>query len=180
MENYQVSVLDYDGFFQLIYGNGGMPKDETVYDRIRFFNTYDFGWSQKSQVKPFYTVLQDGDKVIGIAKIGFYSSNNFHEKDYSLSYLSIDLEYRNKGLTRVIADKLFEFLKEKGFELKTSSYTYAGKMKLQKVLNDMSIKWDVKFTDKKETDSLIDADWMYDENLNHKEEIEKYYKKELN
>lgn len=169
---YSVTVLDYKGCFQLIYGNGGMPKDKTVYERIRFFHPECFSWSQETEVKPYFVVLQDGKKVVGMAKIGQYKMNNHHEKDYSLSFLSIDIAYRNKGLARVIVDKLFEFLKDKDFELKTSSYTYVGKIKLQKILNEMATKWEVKFTDRKESDSLIDYDKMYDENLNHIEELQ--------
>ena len=69
---YSVSVLDYDQFFELIYGNGGMPKDKTVYDRIRYFGSHDFGGMERNNIKPYYTVMLDGKKVIGIAKIGFY------------------------------------------------------------------------------------------------------------
>ncbi len=177
MENFKVSILNYSEFFKLIYGDGGLPKDKTVYNRIRFFDSSTFGWSQESSVKPYFIVLQDGNKLIGLAKIGYYSYDCSHEKEYSLSFLSIDIDYRNKGLTRVMADKLFQFLKEQNMDLNTSSYTYVGKIKLQKILNETAAKWGVKFTDKKETDYLIDNVSYYDENLNHEKELELRNKK---
>lgn len=168
---YTVSVLNYSEFFKLIYGNGGLPKDKTVFERIRFLDSNTFNWSQETSVKPYFIILQDGKKVIGLAKIGYYDMNASHEKDYSLAFLSIDINYRNMGLTRVIADKMFEFLKEQKMDFRTSTYTYVGKIKLQKILNEMAVKWDVKFLDKEDSDGTIDYEKMYDENLNHKSEI---------
>lgn len=171
--NIRVESMDYDGFFKLIYGKGGMPEDETVFDRIRFMSTFDFDWRQKQDVKPYFVVLFDNNKVIGVAKMGYFNMSAESENEYSISYFSIDKEYRNNGYSRLMANEVFKLAKEKGFDMSTSSYSFVGFKKLRHLFNEYAKKWGVKFKDKKDDDSLHDAEWMYDDNLIHMHERDK-------
>lgn len=156
-----IKTYDYESFRKLI----SSLKDTTVFDRIRFFGRDDISWYEDSS-KPYFMVLTINNKIVGMAKIGYYKSDG----GYCLSFLSIDIKHRNKGYCRIIADEMFRFLKEKNLDLRTSSYTFVGKTKMQHILNECAVKHDVLFIDKKDTDSLIDAEYMYDENLIHKNE----------
>jgi RimJ/RimL family protein N-acetyltransferase len=166
----RVESMDFSGFFKVIYGSGGMPKDETVFDRIRFMHYTDFDYHQKTSVKPYFVVLFNGDKVIGVAKIGYYDMTAESENEYAISYFSIDKSYRNRGYSRMMADELFKLAKEHGLDMTTSSYSFVGFKKLRHLFNEYADKWGVNFRDKKDDDSLHDAAWMYDDDLNHMSE----------
>ena len=116
-----IKTYDYESFVNLICSNGRL-KDKTLYDRIRFFSRDDLSWYQ-TELKPYFTVLTINNKIVGMAKIGYYKSDG----GYCLSFLSIDIKHRNKGYCRIIADEMFRFLKEQNLDLRTSSYTFVGK-----------------------------------------------------
>jgi len=165
-------VLNQQQAFDLIYKDGEM-KDETVFSRIRYFSGSDFGYSQDS-VKPFYAFALEGDKIVGVAKAGYYSLSAQNENTWSISFFSIDKNYRGRGLARPMADKLFEHAKMLKKEMSTSSYTVLGKECLQKIFNECAAKHGVKFYDKGPNDSMHDAEWMYvtvNGRKLHKEEV---------
>lgn len=169
-KNIRVETFDCEQMEKLIYGSDGTPQDKTIFDRIRFFSSEDFKWISNDN-KPYYSVLFDKDKIIAVAKIGYYSMNSEHENDYSISFFSIDIEYRNNGLSHLLADELFRFAKEKGLDIRTSTYTYVGYLKIKPLFNKYSEKHGVKFLDRDDS-SLMDAEWMYDKNLIHRNERE--------
>lgn len=158
--SFHVEVYSSNELEKIIYKNGQL-KDLTLFKRIRYFSNSDFGWGEL-QNKPYYVALFDKDKIIGVAKIGHYSLNAKHDKNYSISFFSIDKDYRNMGLSRLMCDALFEFAKENGFDISTSTYTYLGKMYLQKLFNEYSKKHNVIFYDKDDKDwGLIDNEQQY-------------------
>ncbi len=163
-----LKILNQSEFFKEVYGQGGSPNDATVFDRIRYLSSYDFHFSQ-NDIEPYYTVLKDNEKIIGVCKIGNYPNSHSSSDSvlYSISFFTIDKNYRNKGYTRLIADELFKFVKTNNYSIDTSAYSYVGFLKLRHILNEYAIKHQVNFIDKKDDDSLHDGLWMYDENLNH-------------
>jgi hypothetical protein len=163
---YKVSVHDYKSFSENIIFKNYKLKDNTIFERIRFFSNNDFNYFEERDVKPFYIVLQTTeDKVIGLIKLGHYIHDNKNDKSYSIAFFSIDIEYRNKGLSKIMMDEMFKFSKKQGLELTTSSYSYVGFVKLRKNLNLTAKEHDVVFIDKKDTDPLHDSKSLYDENL---------------
>jgi predicted acetyltransferase len=166
-----VSTLNYKQFFKKIYGNGGMPLDETVFDRIRYFSHLDFHWMQE-ELKGQYTVLELGDKIIGIAKVAHYKNHKDEPNVFSITFFSIDLQYRNRGYSRIMAEELFRNAKEKNIDLDSSRYTVLGKMKLQALFKEMSEKYGVKFQE--QLDYMHDGNHCYDENLVHINEKKRF------
>jgi predicted acetyltransferase len=160
----KVMTLDYKQFFKKIYGNGGMPLDGTVFDRIRYFSHLDFHWMQE-ELKGQYTVLELGDKIIGIAKVAHYKNHKDEPNVFSITFFSIDLQYRNRGYSRIMAEELFRNAKEKNLDLDSSRYTVLGKLKLQALFNEMANKYGVKFQE--QLDYMHDGEHCYDENLVH-------------
>jgi hypothetical protein len=178
MEYLSVEVLNYSKLFAKVYGKGGSPIDPTIFDRLRYFSHYDFGWSQE-ELKPFYTVLtldneHVKDKIIGIVKCAYYKDEATHEKNYGISFFSIDMQYRNLGYSRLMADKLFHYASINGIEFNPSSYSYLGKIKLQKIMLEYASKYNVVYNDKKDTDHLNDCGHVYDENFNHVNERSRF------
>lgn len=159
-----VEYLDNKELYKLVYGGTSLPIDRSVFKRIKYFDVSDVNcYSKKTS---YFVVLKEDETIIGLAKIAHYSMDNLSDNEYSLGYLSIDIKHRNKGYTRLMCDEMFSNLKQQGLELRTSSYTYAGFIKLRKLLNFYSEKHNVKFYDKSDTDYLITPESMYDSNLN--------------
>jgi predicted GNAT family N-acyltransferase len=121
-------------------------------------------------------VLKD-ETIVGVAKVAYYSLNARNENDLSISFCSIDKNYRGLGLSKLMTDAIFAEAARKNYEISTSSYTVLGKMYLQKSFNECAKKYNVVFHDMDEEDGLIDAEWMYvkmpDGKLLHNSEIEK-------
>lgn len=169
-----VKVFTKDELEKVIWGNGGMPKDESVFKRIKYFSTSDFSWYQ-DKVNAFFVVLFQYDRIIGVAKVGYFEFTAQNTNTYSISYFSIDKDYRKQGLSHMMCDALFQYAKEKGYEVSTSAYTFMGKRYLQKLFNSYALKYDVKFYDKQDTDSLMDNEDQYvsyKDTMVHKSELE--------
>lgn len=135
------------------------PKDISIEDRIRFFSFRNFG--SLGEDKEFYSFLLLENKVIGIAHVGYYSLSVDNERTWSISFLSIDKDFRSLGYSKLLVDAVFKEAKTRGLDISTSSYTVLGKEYLQKQFNEYAEKYGVKFYDKPEEWGLIDAEWMY-------------------
>ncbi len=65
-------------------------KDKTIENRIEFFNLNNITDSTPSKFEnSYYIVLSLGDKIIGVAKVGYYSKSTS-----VIRFFSIDKEYR--------------------------------------------------------------------------------------
>lgn len=172
-----LKVLNHDEMLDLVFDKErGLLKDPTVFKRIRYFSEHDFNYSQKTQVKPIYFVLLDKEKIVAVAKIGYYSLSAQNEKTYSVSFLSIDKNYRGFKYSRILVNAIFKYAKENDLEMSTSAYTVLGKESLKHLFNEYAKKYDVTFYDRED---MHDAEWMYvtkDGRKYHKSEIEESVK----
>ncbi len=156
--NITVSIENVKSLSKQIYNSQGDKYDETVFNRIRYFTPDDLGYGSEYRNKPFFVVLKEYEKIIGIAKVGYYSLSSNQENDYSISYFSIDKDYRYNGYARLMCDELFKYAKNNYLEISTSAYTVLGKEQLQKLFNEYAKKYNVVFYDR---DDMHDAEYMY-------------------
>lgn len=153
-----VSVLDFEQMAQLIFKDGE-NYDESVFKRIRYFSPDDFCYLQKEKVKPFFVVLQDNDKIIGVAKVGYFDLSAHNINNWSISFFSIDKDYRGNGHARLMTNAIFEHAKLKQYEISSSTYTVLGKQHLQHLFNEYANLHNVIFYD--HTGYLHDTENMY-------------------
>jgi len=146
---YSVVPMDNDEFYQLI------RKEKTLEDRIRFFS-----YTAANHVNdPMHFVLFIENKVIGICKLDIFDSA---DADYSICYVSIDRQYRNKKLTRLIIETMVDWMKEHNYTLGTSSWTVPGNLRLRPLVKSITSEKGVKFYDK---DEKHDVQWMYNDDM---------------
>jgi ribosomal protein S18 acetylase RimI-like enzyme len=124
-------------------------KDPTLQSRIRYM---DIGMdlSAYNDTNNFhFIVLYEKEKIIGVCKIGHYSLNEFgdDQKYMSISYCSIDKDYRNKGYLKIMIEELMKLCKKRGFYLGASSWTVPGNVKLRPTIKKYAKKYGVKFID---------------------------------
>lgn len=172
---YKIKIFSSkEDFFEVLWKNGRLV-DETVFQRIRFFSPYDFDWLQ-DRVNAFFVTAFDNDKLIAVAKVGYFNLSAPNENTYSISFFSVDIEYRNQGLSRLMCECLFAYAKSKHYEISTSTYTVIGKRFLQPLFNEYAKKYDITFHDRKQSDYLNDTEEHYSPYKNtfiHKLEAEK-------
>lgn len=158
-----IKSMDLNSFRK--YLTNGYNKD--LIDKIRFFTSNDLSY-MSDKLNSHFILLEKNGEIIGLSKIANYP---FDELDvYSISFLTIVKEFRNKGYSRMMVDELFRLVKQNKWKVKTSSYTYVGFIKLRNIFNEYSKKHLVEFIDKKDDDSLIDTEDMYNDKLIHRDE----------
>jgi len=115
-------------------------KDNTLDKRIRFFNYSDTtSWYDQ---EPRFTILFADDLIIGVCKIDKYENE---EADFTISYFSIDKDFRNRKLTRLMIETLFDFIIENDYSLNSSSWTHPGMTKLKPLVDEIGIERDAKW-----------------------------------
>ena len=146
-----ISAKSYNSqdFQNLVY-----DERDDIEKRIRFF-TYPLFTSDGL----YYSVLFDGDKIIGICKIGDDGKDN---NLFKIAYCSIDREYRGKGYLRILIEELIKFCKKSGFSLGATRWTVPGMLKLRPILNELSKKYGVEF---KDHDKKFDHTNIYNSDL---------------
>ena len=162
--NTKIKTYNHSEFRKLIYGSGGQANDKTIFHRIKYLHHTDFDFVINDE-QFYYIVLFKGKKIIGIAKLGYYPNSSKSETEYGISFLSIDKDYRGRGYSHLLVDNMFKLASEKGLDVATSLYTYAGFTKLKPLFNKYANKYNVQFRDK-DGKSLMDAKWMYDDKIN--------------
>ena len=145
-------------------------KDNTLKTRIRFFNYSDTtSWYDQ---EPRFTVLFADDLIIGVCKIDKYDNQ---EGDFSIAYFSIDRDFRNRKLTRLMIDTLFDFILDNDYSLDSSSWTYPGMTKLKPLIDSIAKERGVKWIT---NNKKHDAEWNYNDDFIHRNEMtDKEYKK---
>lgn len=136
-----IYAKSYDsyGFNQFLFGKPGQDVND-LEKRIRFFHYPMFPTDSV-----YYSVLFDGDKVIGICKIDTYK--DLEPNQMEIAYCSIDREYRGKGYLNILIEELVRLCKEKGFSLGASRWTVPGMIKLRPVVTKWTEKYGVEFRD---------------------------------
>ena len=136
-----ISARSYDSweFNKFLFGEPGQDVTD-LEKRIRFFH-----YPILPTESVYYSVLFDGDKVIGICKIDTYKDLNPNEME--IAYCSIDREYRGKGYLNILIEEMIRLCKEKGFSLGASRWTVPGFLKLRPTVNKWAEKYGVEFKD---------------------------------
>lgn len=153
-----VKVLTADEFREIAKEKDEPIYDRTLKDRIKYFDYADLSRKKK---KHFITLL-DNDKIIGVCHIAEFEYDT--NSDMSIVYFSIDPEYRGKGYTKLMAEKLMELCKKENIVLGTSSWTVPGFNRLRSTIQKYAKKHGVEFVDNNE---LFDRPWMYDSKMKH-------------
>lgn len=106
-----VKVYNQTEFSKLVYGNGGMPKIENLDKNLKFFSYKDCHNSFAPDLycnsfRMICVVNNNKTEIYALAKFAIFGSTSDR---VSLSYISTHKDYLNKGLSRLILDKTFEY-----------------------------------------------------------------------
>jgi len=140
-----------DEFYEYISKNGlngeidprFLLKRDGGEGRFKYFHYNDYKIESKN-VKVF--AIKEGDIIVGIAHI---RKSSHRENTWFLSYMSIDLDFSNKGYATLLTKFMLKWFKENNITFETSSYSEEGFLKLKPLFNKMAIKYGVDFIDKR-------------------------------
>lgn len=162
-DDYQIKDIHKDVF--RVVNDKGRIRYATISD----LETIDYTKDNKYNNRRFI-VLLDGEKIIGICLIQHYEYNNVgikDEKHVSISYLSIDKNYRNKGYSKLMIKELVSTCKKEGFSLGSSSWTHLGNQRIRDNIKKECKLQGVEFYD---NDNIHDNERSYKGGL-HVDEI---------
>ena len=177
INNISVKVLTADELsklYQQIYPKGNDLKDKIHYFDWNDMNTY---FANKKFIDSLRLITAYNKKdILGICKIAYWDM----DKHYAMSYLSVNNDYFNQGISKLLLDKLFIYF-SKTYPKETlffSGYSIDGWKYLHNKIIDLSKKYDIRIEEKP---IEYVTDWSDDNRTlfqKSRQEINKMYGKE--
>lgn len=140
-----VEVLDIEQFRNLIFEKYSYEGNSFLNEKIKYFNCEDTTSCFCSQLHlehlRFIVAYTEKD-IVGICKFAYWDLSG----NYAMSYLSTHKDYINQGVAKVVAEKLFQYFKQKYSNdvLGISGYSIDGWKYLRKYFLQYSHTYNVK------------------------------------
>ena len=101
-------------------------------NRIHYFDGNCTPWNDKS--KFYFLCMLDGNKIVGMIKFKVGGSYSLEYPKYNnwVSFVSVDKEYRNRGIAKQLIEKLFKFANDNNYSILQSSYSEDGNKYIKK------------------------------------------------
>jgi len=133
MSNFKYMMLSYDELYDFIDDNLNDNLDDfiaymkSVRQRIKYFRGEEFNFSM-SDIVNYFACCFDDDLLVGVVKLKTGGSESVWHPGYKnwLSYVSVDPDYKNKGIATKLLDLTFKFAAEKKINVLMSGYTQEG------------------------------------------------------
>ena len=144
-------------------------KKQKLSKRIRFFNYH-------LKIDDIYFTLYADGLIIGINKLMKVKDGRYDGSDYVVAYFSIDRDFRDKKLSRLLYDTMFSWLKENNYSIASTEWSVPGRKKLRHIKHELGKEYGVKTIDR---DGTHDIETMYNDDLVHYDEMTDGEKKEF-
>jgi hypothetical protein len=155
--NTEIKILTLNEFKILIYGNSGIPKKiyKNLEKEIHYFSWDDIcGFSNifasdkyKESLRYIVCIDKKSKKILGIAKIAIYKTSN---NKISCSYLSVNKNFRNLGISKLLIDTMLNFVKIKynnKLPFGSSQYSVSGYLYLHNYIVNKCKELNLKLID---------------------------------
>lgn len=127
--NYEVKIFNVKEFINFLYRDGFLIKKyEKLPEQIKYFsfdnlNTI-FASDEYLNTLRFILVIDSDKNILGIAKIAVFLCSN---ESVSCSFLSVNINNRNKGISKILIKNMLEYIKD-NFDkpFSTSEYSISG------------------------------------------------------
>lgn len=116
-----------------------LEKNKDLKDRIKYFESPYF----LNKYPRVYFIVLKGNKILAMAETGL----DQYEKEpniLAMMFLSVDKDHQGKGLSSKILEEIFIYCKKNHLQLKMSSYTQEGFLKLRPKALAISKEKDIK------------------------------------
>jgi len=145
----KTEVLDIEQFRNLIFEKYSYESNSILMDKIKYFQYEDTTSCFCSQLHlehlRFIVACNEKD-IVGICKFAYWDLSG----NYAISYLSTHKDYLNQGVAKAVAEKLFQYFKQKypNDILGLSGYSISGWKYLRKYFLQYSHDYNVKIDEK--------------------------------
>jgi ribosomal protein S18 acetylase RimI-like enzyme len=125
-------------------------KLDDLVERIHYFNgecSPSYGFKKDTEFN--YFCAMDEDKIVGMLKFKTGGSESLWNPGYNnwVSFISVDPEYRNRGIAKKLIRMLFEFANENKYSVLQSRYSDDGLKYIKKEFNKVASEYDIDFKD---------------------------------
>jgi len=104
-----------------------LPENEELHKRIKYLSS---GYSDYKEEIDWLCL--EGRKIVGVA--GF-KNNPYDKNDMWITFISVDPDYREKGIGQELARKVIQFAAKHKLSVTPSSYTAMGQKSLKKIID---------------------------------------------
>jgi GNAT superfamily N-acetyltransferase len=110
-------------------------NNNAMEDRLEFFSLYPITGDSPDVPKTHILAINEEDLIVGAA---LFSGEKADPKMTHLEYVSVDPNYRNRGLARQLTMAVFEHIKALGddYRVNLGGFTYDGDAYLRKIVRD--------------------------------------------
>lgn len=144
----EVSVLTLEHFRRMVREKYSY-NNISLTDKIHYFHYSDLDtfFASESYIEHLrFIVAYDEKDILGACKFSYYDLS----KEYGVSYISTNVDHKNKGVGKAITKKLFQFFKE-NYPTQTlglSGYSISGWKYLRKYIVEYSQELQVPIKEK--------------------------------
>jgi len=108
---------------------------------------FGHGWGQPNR---HFIYAYEGTKIVGVLKIKIKGEDSCGNPGFCnwVDYITVDPDYKNKGIATTLIKMMFEYLKEKGeTHMLASGYSTFGFHFLRNKLNTLAKEYSINFKD---------------------------------
>jgi len=126
--------------------DGGRVKDPRFHRTdhggvFHYFRPQDLSeWFSLVPLDKVFPVVEAEGKIVGLGEL---EQDPNRPKNKWIKHVSVDPEYRGRGVGRELLEVIFKYAKENGFTLEESIYSDEGKQKLAKIVTEYAGKYGV-------------------------------------
>lgn len=150
--NINVEIFNINDAHQFLYNfsqKNRKYKKIDLKDKIRYFDYNDFNtWSasQKYLDTCRFFIAYNEKEILGICKFAYFGNS----ETYSISYLSVNIDFNHMGISKIILEKVFEYFSNTypSETLSLSGYSLDGWKYLRKNILELSNKYKIKIIEK--------------------------------
>lgn len=146
----QFDVKFEDDFKDLIkntYSSNGIFKPDFMKNKMKYCSP-DTIYGGRHESNRHFIYAYEGKKIVGILKIKIGGVDSCYNKGWCnwIDFITVDPEYKGKGIATTLLKNMFEYLKEKGEKhmlasgYSTDGYTYL-RLKIRKMADEYQIAY---------------------------------------
>lgn len=145
-EEFDIKIFTADEFYNFFMSKYGQNYD--LKSKISYFNFDDLSslWSSDKHFKTQrFIVAYNNKDILGISRFAWFEFSG-----YAMSYTQVNNDYRNKGISKMLLEKLFMYFSKNysNEELNISAYTIDGWKYIRNTILNLSEKYNIKLREK--------------------------------
>lgn len=135
-------VLTKDALIQEIYQGESFPSDNRFLHKekggvFHYFDIDELSFPRKEKERIVYPVIKKDSIIVAIAEL---EKDPHNTSLLWLKNIDVDYHYQGQGFSRLLLEKIFDYVKEQSCDLHVSSYSSDGLKKIAPIIKELAEK----------------------------------------